>query len=184
MRGAPRESVLVGAMDSAITHHLIYLGAGVILSAFLAQLGLSLYLLATFRRANADQARVTQELFGLMKKIDGLTASRREQVAKAYDAMMGELSAQIPTTVAAYAGQAIFETESKLLARLAELEPALRSDAKAQQKMDELISSMEGLETKIVQLTADTVETVMERNRRVLFSSVSDDQEFDPRHIL
>ncbi|MCB0354571.1 MAG: hypothetical protein KDD64_13640 [Bdellovibrionales bacterium] len=151
----------------------------------MAQLLLSLYLLACLRRSSADHARTTVELFGLMKKIDGLTASKREQVAKAYDAMIGQLSAQIPTTVAAYAGQAIFETESKLLTRLAELEPSLKDDTDARKKMDELITSMESLETKIVQLTAETVESVMERNRVALFrDDISDPSSEEKEYLL
>jgi hypothetical protein len=107
-------------------------------------------------------------MFGLVRRIEGLTSHRREQMLKHYDGMLESLSTRLPPTIAAHTSQAIIETESKILQRLAELEPNFRDDESIQRKLDELIHSMEGLEKTIVALAADAVQRVMAEGRRSL----------------
>lgn len=130
---------------------------------------LAIYLLFSLRAANKERQEIHRQLFGLVCKIEGLTASRRESMLRHYDKLLDNLSNRLPPVIAAHAGQTIFETESKILARLAEIEPNLHTDAVTKQKMDELIVAMENLEHTIVSLTSETVRKVMTDARRDLF---------------
>lgn len=132
------------------------------------QLILAVYMLASLRVASRERAELNKEMFGLLRKIEGLTATRREQMLKHYDKILENLSTRLPPTIAAQASATIFDTESKILARLAELEPAFAKDDASRRKMDELIKAMENLEQTIVALTADTVRKVMVESRRNL----------------
>ena len=90
-------------------------------------------------------------------------------MAKQFDKILSDLALRLPPTIAAQAGQTIFETESRILSRLAELEPDLKNDHQSREKMDDLIKSMEALETTIVTVTADTVQNIMASNRQAIF---------------
>jgi len=120
------------------------------------------------RSSSKERAVLNKEMFGLLRKIEGLTSSRREQMLKHYDKILANLSTRLPTTIAAQASTMIFETESKILARLAELEPQLNKNGSDKRKMDELIQSMENLEQTIIALTSETVRKVMVDSRRTL----------------
>jgi hypothetical protein len=96
-------------------------------------------------------------------------------MVKHYDKILEGLTARIPTTVAAQASNLILETESKILARLAELEPNLKDDEGSRKKMDELITTMEKLERTLVSSAADTVQKAMAEGRRSLFEEESID---------
>ena len=128
----------------------------------------------SLRTAAKERQLINRELFGLVKKIEGLTASRREQILKHYDGLLEVLSNKLPAAVATHTSQIIFDAEAKILTRLAELEPNLNSDEKGKQKLDELIRSMEGLEKTIVNLTSDAVRHVMVDGRRALFETNGD----------
>lgn len=133
------------------------------------QLILTIYMLFSLRLAARERGQLNKEMFGLVKKIEGLTANRREQLLKHYDGLLENLAARLPPAVAAQTSQIVFETESKILTRLAELEPDLKTDEVSRRKMDELIKSMENLEKTVVALAADTVKNVMVEGRRSLF---------------
>lgn len=158
-----------------ISHDIALVGAGVVAVLLCLHGIVSLYLLNSLRRANAERAALHREVFGLVRKLEGLTAGKREQMTKQFDRLLDDLAIRLPTAVAAQAGQTIFDTESRILTRLAELEPNLKDDAAAREKMDDLIRSMENLETTIVTVTADTVQNVVAANRQSLF-----DNEFFP----
>jgi len=128
-----------------------------------------IYMAISLRIASSERTRMNKEMFGLLRKIEGLTAHRRDQMLKHYDTILDNLSVRLPPTIAATTGQAIYEAESKILKRLAELEPDLKGDKDSQQKMNDLIKSMESLETMIVTLTSDTVQRVMIDSRKGLF---------------
>lgn len=122
----------------------------------------------SIRAAEKDRTATSKELFGLMKKIEALTASRREQLLKEYDKILENLTHRLPPIIAAQASESIIETESRILTRLAELEPSLKRDGPSFKKMDELIQSMEKLEQTLVTSTAETVERVLVESRTVL----------------
>lgn len=136
--------------------------------ALLVQLGLASYMAINLRAAAKDRHLINKELFGLVKKIEGLTSHRREAVLRHYDRMLETLSFRIPTTVASQASHAILDAESKILTRLAELEPDLSNDSVAKRKMDEIVRSLEGLEQTLVLLTSETVRRVMLEGRTTL----------------
>lgn len=154
---------------------LLFVGAS---SAFalLLQVFLALTVLLVVRANSRDRAALEREMFGMMKKLEGLTATKREQVLKHYDTMLETLSMRLPPAVAAQTSKAIIDTESRILNRLAELEPNLKSDEESRKKMDELIRNMEHLEETIVATASDAVRTVMLDSRRSLF----DDEVGDP----
>ncbi len=132
------------------------------------QLLLTIGVIITLRGASRDRAILSKEMYGLVRRLEGLTATRREQILKHYDSILDQLANSLPPTIAAHTSQLIFETESKILTRLAELEPNLRQDESGRKKMDELIRSMENLEKTIVALASDTVRRVMNESRRTL----------------
>lgn len=140
------------------------------------QIILSICLVVALRVAGRERIAIHREIFGLVKRLEGLTANRREQVLKHYDAILDNLSKTLPPTIAAQTSDIIFDTESKILTRLAELEPNLKHDELSRRKMDDLIKNMENLEKTIVVLASDTVRRVMTESRRVLLddTSVSD----------
>ena len=152
-----------------ITANYLLVGITGVLGLFVGlQLLLSIFMFAALRNSAKSRAQLDREMFGLVKKIEGLTAHRREQMLKHYDKILETLSSRLPPTIAAQTSQVIFETESKILARLAELEPNLSGDEAGRRKMDELIRTMEKLEQTIVVLAADTVRNVMVESRRNL----------------
>ena len=151
----------------------ILLAAGAVLVTL--QLALSIIMLISLRISSRERALLNREMFGLVKKLEGITASRREQMLRHYDRMLEGLMKRLPPTIAAQTGQVIFETESKILTRLAELEPSLKTDEDTQKKMNELIKSMESLDRTLVACTADTVRSVMAESRR----SLLDDEAMD-----
>lgn len=134
-----------------------------------AQFLAAVLVLIAIWRASRDRAAHAREMFGLMKKIEGLTAARRDRIAAEYDRMVESLSLRLPTAVASKTGELVFETEQRILARLAELEPNLKANPDAREKMEELIRSMEDLEGSMVTIAADAVHQVMSENRRDLF---------------
>jgi len=138
----------------------------IFIAVTLFQFLLAIYMAFSLRLAARERNELHKEMYGLLRKLEGLTATRREQMLKHYDKILESLSIRLPPTIAAQASATIFETESKILARLAELEPHAIKDDTSRRKMDELIKSMENLEQTIVALTAETVRKVMVDSRR------------------
>ncbi len=148
-------------LGASPSHALIALLAALCLMNFL----LAATLVLALRRFRSERQAVSQELFGLVKKVEGLTATKREQFQRQYDRLLQDLTKRLPTTIASEASTAIFETESLILTRLAELEPNLRRDDISFKKMDDLIKSMEQLEHTLIASTAQTVERVLVESR-------------------
>ena len=144
----------------------IVLAAGAVFVTL--QLALSIIMIISLRVASKERALLNREMFGLLKKLEGITATRREQMIRHYDRMLEGLMKRLPPTIAAQTSQVIFDTESKILTRLAELEPSLKADEEGQKKMNELIKSMESLDHTLVSCAADTVRSVMAESRRSL----------------
>ena len=132
-------------------------------------MGISLLVAARERRT------LHREMFGLLKKIEGLTATRREQMIRHYDRMLEGLSLRLPPAIAAQASSRIFDMESRILTRLSELEGSQGQDQSNRAKMEELVKSMESLEQTVVALTSETVKTVMLDSRKRLL----DDDSFE-----
>jgi len=141
------------------------------------QVLICVWMLVSLHLATKERARLTTEVFGLLKKIEVLTASRRERFIRHYDTILQALSNRLPPTIAAEVSQQIIETESKILRRVAELEPNLRDNLESRKKLEEIIHSMEGLERSIVTSASNTVKNVMLESRRTLLleSEVEDD---------
>lgn len=146
--------------------------------AFVVAIGLqfilTLVVLTSLRSASKERAHFNKEVYGLVRKIEGLTATKRELLIKQYDKLFDSLSVRLPSTIASHASQAILETESKILHRLTEIEPSLKNDAVRRQKLDELVKLMENMEQMIVVLTAETVRKVMAEGRSDFFMEQRD----------
>ena len=134
----------------------------------LLQFAVVVYMAISLRIAGREREVIHREIFGLVRRMEGLTSHRREQIIKHYDKMLDTLSCRLPTAVASQASQVIFDAESRILQRLAELEPELRNDEIGRRKMDDLIKSMENLEHTLVSITSDTVRKVMVEGRAKL----------------
>ncbi len=162
-------------LDMTIDSSLIFI---CLLSAvLLLQTIFTVSLLIALRISSRDNQKMNRETYGLLRKIDVLTSQQRESMLQHYDKILEQMTVRLPASIAAQAGDTIFQTESQLLARLAELEPQIGKDEKAQESMNRLIRSMENLEAQIVTITADTVQNVMAESRRDLFK---DDFPFIP----
>jgi hypothetical protein len=152
-----------------LSNQILPLGLAGLVGLFIGlQLILTAAILMSLRASARERSQLNKEMFGLVKRIEGLTSNRREQMLKHYDGMLEMLSTRLPPTIAAHTSQVIIDTESKILNRLAELEPNLRDDETSRKKMDELIASMEHLEQSIVASASDTVQRVMAEGRRSL----------------
>jgi hypothetical protein len=141
------------------------IGFAVVSVACLIQLFTSIYMAISLKAASRERHILNKEMFGLVKRIEALTSSRREQMLKHYDKILANLALRLPPTIAAQASQTIFDTESKILSRLVELEPEFKTNESARRKMDELVKSMENLEQTVVNITAESVRKVMLESR-------------------
>ena len=113
---------------------------------------------------------LTRELFGALKKIEGYTAHRREQMVRHYDEMLVKLQQEVPRTISERTSDLVFDTERRILTRLAELEPNLKGDAESLEKMDSLIQSMERLEASVSLAAADAANAVLGEGRKILLT--------------
>lgn len=154
-----------------ISQNLIVVGMCGLIALGVFQLLISIILVSSVKNLNRETHTLLKEAYGCLRKIEGLTASRREQLQKQYDKIMEQLTARLPVIIASQASASIFETEKKILTRLAELEPNLKDDAGAQRKLNDLIKSMEDLEHTVVSLTAESVRKVLSDSKGDFFSS-------------
>lgn len=138
-----------------------------VLTAFaaLSQIAVSLFVILWARNSSKEMMTLVREAYGSLRKVEGLTASKREQIAKQYDRIIDNLTSRLPITIASHASHTIFEAERRILTRLAELEPNLKNDEKSKEKMEDLIRTMENLEETIVALTAESVRKVLVETR-------------------
>ena len=130
------------------------------LLALVLQICIAAYLYISSRASHKAMNDSVRELYGIMKKIEGLTATRREQLMLEFDRIVQTLSLRLPTVVSAHVGDAVFDAESKILKRLAEVDPSIK-DEKNKEKMDELIKSLEGLQESLVTVTTETVRKAL-----------------------
>ena len=138
------------------------------LAMIIVQFVLALLMIVVLRVSARERAEMNKEIFGLVKRIEGLTAQRREQMLQHYDRMLESLANRLPIMVAGEASSRIVETETQILHRLTELDPAIRHDETQSRRLDELVRSLEGLEDKLVTITSDAVKQIMLEGRREL----------------
>lgn len=120
--------------------------------------------------AETDGARLRQELFGLMRRIEGLSTGRRALITYQFDNMLESLVKQLPTRIANEAGQRIVDTESQILKALSEIEPALAEDRVLQSRLEQVLHSMENLEAVVVSVTCESVRQAIVDVRQTLLS--------------
>ena len=125
-------------------------------------LGCIIYL----RRLAHEISASNREVYGLTKKMEAMTASRRAHFVHEYDKIVNQLLRKLPANIAAQAGDSIFVTQKEILTRLAELEKVTGKSKESSKQMEQIILSMEQLEAQLVRVTADTVIEVMGDTRK------------------
>ncbi|MCO6431268.1 MAG: hypothetical protein J5J00_10445 [Deltaproteobacteria bacterium] len=143
------------------------------------QLSVLWIMLVNLRRFSRKYNVLSREMYALVKRIEALTATRRERMIKHFDRLLAKLSNRLPPTIASQLSSSLIETEGKILTRLAELEPDLVTNERSRKRMDELILGMEQLEKKLIALTADTVRDIMLESRADLL----DEERFVEQHL-
>jgi hypothetical protein len=131
-----------------------------------------------FRSASSKIEKLTRETYGLYRKIEGLTADERGRFKIQFSELKQTLTKELPPTIAAKAGTLIFEAESEVLRRLAEIEPNIRGDREAQKKMHDLIQKMEKLEATLIGATSDAVRSVLEQREESYTERAQDIRRF------
>ena len=120
-----------------------------------------------------ENRRLNREAFGLMRKIEGLSCDRRSEILGRYEKLLTNLGNQLPIKISNRLRDKIFAAESAFLTRLAEIEPNLKDDAVARQRMDELICQLEQLEEVFVSAAAEVVNVALEEGRAEVASAMS-----------
>ena len=143
--------------------------AGLCLITSIVAVFLMLYLALSARAAHKAIHESAKELYGIMKRIEGLTSGKREQILKEYDKIVLGLRLRLPTVIAAQASDSIFETESSILKNLAAIDPSIK-DEKHKEKLDELIRTMEKLQETLTVLVSETVQKALEDARKEIAS--------------
>lgn len=136
------------------------------------QLAVAIGVFLSLQSAARERAEYRRELTELLQKIDLLTTPTRERIIGRYDGMLADLVEQVPERVLRETGQKIFDTESRIIARLAELEPDLKRDPIGREKMNEIIESMESLESSISSIAAETVGGALRAARAELLEEL------------
>lgn len=152
-------------MPEAGNAALFYILAGCCIGLCVTNVLLAVFVFASARSSRKAMDGTLKELFGVMKKIEGLTSGRRAQILREFDKILDGLSARLPTVVAARANDSVFETESGILKRLAEIDPAIKNEEN-KDKLDELIRSMEQLQEAVVSSVSETVRKALDDARR------------------
>ena len=145
------------------------LGSSILVGLLLLQAILSVYMTIVLMVSSRDRKQLNRETFGLLKKIEGLTAEKQQQFRNQYARAIAGLQDRLPIAIATQVGERIYQTESAILRHLAELEPNV-DNPDAKRRFDELIKSMESLEENLIRVTAQTVHTLLEENADSLTS--------------
>lgn len=136
----------------------------------LLQLALALFALHRCRAAERERGQLHQELFGIMKRIEGLSTGRRALITYQFDNMLDLLIKQLPTRIASEAGQRIFDTESQILKVISEIEPGVGENGVLRERMEQVVKSMENLEAVVVSVTCESVRQAIVDVRTTLLS--------------
>lgn len=148
-----------------------------IVSVLLVQLA---GLLAVVRHARTEaktRERFLRGVYGILKKIEGLTADRRTQMLFRYDQLVERLQRRLPTIVANRISAEIEELESGIISRLSAIDADLLSDGGDPEELEQLLKTMERLERAVLTITTDTVRESLNEGRQVFSSQSSSDME-------
>jgi len=132
----------------------------------------ALGVLLALRSSARERREYRREIEVMVQKIEVLTAPTRERVIGRYDGMLASLVEKIPEKVMRETGRKIFDAESRIIARLAEIEPNLKRDPVGREKMNEIIESMESLESSVSTIAAETVDDALRAAREELLDEL------------
>ena len=126
-------------------------------------------LIVGMRSGVREREKHRRELGRLREKVEILTAPSTARYLSECNTLFSELLQSLPAVVKRQAGAQIFDIESRILTRLAELEPDLRRDPHSRGRMNELIESMESLEGAVCTIAAETLQGgLQEAHKRIL----------------
>lgn len=128
-----------------------------------------LFALLSLSRLRSESLKLNRETFGLLKKVEGLTAQKHHLLAKQFDDLIEKMANQVPVIVGKEATSHLFEIERQIITRLAELEPNLKTDPKAIAHMEEVLRKVELLEEEVIRSTSKAVEKILVEKRKTLF---------------
>ena len=153
----------------------------IIFSSFI-QIISCFYVVLALRESSEESNVLNRQTFGLLKRVEGIVASKQQQICAEYDAMLSTLSNTLPKIVSEKAGREVQATQRQILMRLAELEPKVRGDKIASDKMNELIKSTQELEFAMMNAASYSVEQVLFEARKFVFSDTDDKLEMNSRY--
>lgn len=139
------------------------LGASIFVGLLVLQVILSVYMTIVLLVSSRDRKQLNRETFGLLRKIEGLTSEKQQQLRSQYARAIAGLQDRLPIAIASQVGERIYQTESAILRELAALQPNL-ADPSAKRRFDDLIKTMESLEEDLIRVTAETVHTILEES--------------------
>ncbi|NMC62338.1 MAG: hypothetical protein GYA55_04150 [SAR324 cluster bacterium] len=154
---------------SELQQHLFLVVSIACIITCIINLGFVAALYFNARSLNKSSRESLKELYGIMKKIEGLTSGKREQILRQYDKIVQDLKLRLPTVIAAQASDSIFETESSLLQNLVAIDPSIK-DEERKEHLNELIRSMEKLQETLSSLVSETVQKALEDARAEIAS--------------
>ena len=140
------------------------------------------YVVLALRESTEENNLLNRQTFGLLKRVEGIVATKQQQICAEYDSMLSTLSNKLPKIVSEKAGKEVQATQRQILMRLAELEPKLRDDKVATDKMNELIKSTQELEFAMMNAASYSVEQVLHEARKFVFSDSDDKLEMNSRY--
>ena len=141
----------------------VFVVIGVVGAFSLSSILVTLAVLASSARESRGLLR---EIFGLTKKIEGLAVTRRESLEYEFDGLTTKLSDEVPVLVARQASRILNDVESRLAFQLYELESVAPRGSEAEEKIIELIHSLDRLEETVVEATRQSITEVLARTRQ------------------
>ena len=144
------------ALDTSLS-----LVVAIFLGLIVLQVIVAVYVTVVLLIGSKGSKRINRETFGLLKKIEGLSAEKHERLEIALDNLLDDLMEKLPVTVAGRLGDELLQLENHVLRHLAEIDPDLASLEGENERVSKLLRSMERLEDAVVRAAADTVQRVL-----------------------
>jgi hypothetical protein len=154
---------------------LMFSGA-VLLGGF--QLLVMVAALRLIRKTNRERRQFDRNVTDTLQQMEVVMMRDRNQLASHYDNMLESLSSRLPSVISTRAGDAVFEIEKQVLAKLAAVHPNLDID---DEEVDNLIRTMERLEDSVIAATGDVVRETILESRKGIFADRLSGQELGTR---
>lgn len=126
---------------------------------------------SSIRQSHRERLVTDKELYGLIRRVEGMTASKQEQVLLYFDELLEGMHTKLPLAIAEEAAGLIRDVESNILSKISHIELSRASQNREQaEHTTDLMLAVESLESTVQKLTANAVHNIMSNTRRHLFS--------------